>query len=80
MAVQNGVTPLAEWEVDHFADSPLADLAVDRFAVLPPEDSVVVQVYSRGADSQEGVWCPGPKRLLASTKRRKTKLLITESA
>ena len=80
MAIQNAVTPLVDWEVDHFSDSPPAGLAVDHFAVLPPEDSVVVQVYSRAVDSQELVWCPGPTRLLASTERRKTKLLITETA
>ncbi len=40
--------------------SPLADLAAAQIAVLPPEDSVVVQVYSQGVDSQELVLRPGP--------------------
>ncbi len=80
MAIQNVVTPLADWEVDHFSDSPQADLAVDHFAVLPPEDSVVVQVYSQGVDSQELVSCPGPTRLPASKTRRKTELPVTSSA
>ena len=79
MAVQNVGTPLADWEVDHFSDSPLADLEAVQIAVLPPEDSVAVQVYSQGVDSQEVVLCPGPTRLSAST-RRKTELPLTSSA
>ena len=79
-AVQNVVTPLADWEVDHFSDSPLADWGAAQIAVLPPEDSVVVQVYSQGVDSQEVVLCPGPTRLTASKTRRKTEVPVTSSA
>ena len=69
MAIQNVVTPVADWEVDHFLDFPQADLGVGRFAVLPPEDSVVVQVYFQRVDSQELVSCPVPTRLPASKTR-----------
>jgi len=80
MAAQNVVTPLAGWEVDHFSDSPLADWVAAQIAVLPTEDSVVVQVYSQGVDSQELVSGPGPTRLPVSKTRRKTELRVTSSA
>ena len=80
MAVQNVVTQLADWEADHFSDSPQADLAAAQIAVLPPEDSVVVQVCFQRVDSQELVSCPVPTRLPASKTPRKTELLVTSSA
>lgn len=67
MALQNVVTPQA-------------DLAGAQIAVLPPEDSVVVQVYFQGVHSQEVVLCPVPARLPASRTPRKTELLVTSSA
>ena len=80
MAIPNVVTPPADWEVDHFADFPLEGWAAAQIAVLPPEDSVVVQVYSQRVDSQELVLCPEPRRLPASKTRRPTELLVTSSA
>lgn len=84
MLDQSAVLPpedlMADWEVDHFSDSPLEDLAAAQIAVLPPEDSVVVQVYSQGVDSQELVSCPGPTPLPASKTRRKTELPVASSA
>ena len=61
MAIQNVVTPRADWEAA-------------QSAVLLRGDSVVVQAYSRRVDSQELVLSPGPTRLPASKARRKTEL------
>lgn len=67
-AVQNVVTPLADWEVD-------------RFAVLLPADSAAVQVLDfLTEDSQEWVSYPVPTRWPALITRRKTELPLTSSA
>jgi hypothetical protein len=80
MAIQNVATLLADWEVDHFSDSPLEGWAAAQIAVLPPEDSLVVQVYSQKVDAQELVLCPEPTRLPESKTRRPTELPVASSA
>ena len=80
MAILNVVTPPADWEVDHFADFPLEGWAAAQIAVLPPEDSLVVPVYSQRVDAQELVLSPEPTRLPASKMLRPTELPVTSSA